>query len=92
MEMLNESLLSLRLPLSSLRRRLFRMRRRSNVFEVDAQPRTESKPVTAVRRTAIHLKRLRGLKPAGFRLLSLIAVYFCLSSRYARAQSMPHEQ
>jgi carbohydrate-selective porin OprB len=62
-------------------------------LKADVQPSSaESKAATLARRRTVDLKRFRSLTPAGFLLLSLIVVCLCFSSRYALAQSMPHEQ
>jgi hypothetical protein len=62
-------------------------------LKVYAQPRTaESEAATAVRRSAVDLRHFCGLTPAGFRLLSFMAVSLCFSLHYACAQSKPDEQ
>jgi len=61
--------------------------------KADAQPRTaESKAAAATHRGAVDLKHFCALTPAGFRLLSFVAVSLCFSLRYACAQSMPHQR
>ena len=61
-------------------------------FKADVRPGTAESKAAATHHSAVDPKHFCGLTPAGFSLLCFLAVSFCFSLRYARAQSMLHER